>query len=129
MSEQAKVKGRCPMGCGETLFVGDGGYITCSWHACPHPDAVDLILADGETEHIAEFGPESFTLQHPLRERLDDGLFRCGLHARLAALPAAPVPPGRWRVRMVDGDLLYEPRNAPRAAETAGEQTQRTEIR
>jgi hypothetical protein len=27
MSE--KVMGNCPMGCGDTLFLGSGGYVTC----------------------------------------------------------------------------------------------------
>lgn len=38
MSDQ--LKGQCPMGCGDTLFVGSGGYVTCSWHKCPNPTAV-----------------------------------------------------------------------------------------
>jgi hypothetical protein len=41
-----RVEGRCPMGCGETLFLGDGGYVTCSWHRCPDPGAAhDLLQA------------------------------------------------------------------------------------
>jgi len=35
------VKGRCPMGCGETLFLGAGGHVTCSFIDCPDPAAVD----------------------------------------------------------------------------------------
>ena len=41
-----KVAGRCPMGCGETLFVGNGGHITCSLIGCPKPVAVDALLND-----------------------------------------------------------------------------------
>jgi hypothetical protein len=33
------------MGCGETLFIGDGGHVTCSWHACPNPGTADSLLA------------------------------------------------------------------------------------
>jgi hypothetical protein len=40
------VKGRCPACGSETLFVGDGGYLTCSRIDCPHPDAASQILAE-----------------------------------------------------------------------------------
>lgn len=39
-----KVSGRCPMGCGETLFVGNGGHVTCSLIGCPKPWAADALL-------------------------------------------------------------------------------------
>jgi hypothetical protein len=39
-----KVQGICPMGCGETLFLGDGGYVTCSWMECPDPAAPSEML-------------------------------------------------------------------------------------
>lgn len=39
------VKGICPRGCGPTLFLGDGGYVTCGWHACPEPDAASTRLS------------------------------------------------------------------------------------
>lgn len=38
------VRGKCPRGCGSTLFLGDGGYVTCSWFACPEPDAASTVL-------------------------------------------------------------------------------------
>lgn len=38
------VKGCCPMGCGETLFLGKGGYVTCGYLPCPNPTlAADLM--------------------------------------------------------------------------------------
>lgn len=91
------VRGNCPMGCGQTLFLGDGGHITCSKADCPRPSAVDELLHDRETEHIVELGETSFTVRHPLRERLDDALMECGLHSRIAAGSGPPVPPGRYR--------------------------------
>lgn len=39
-----KVAGKCPMGCGETLFLGDGGHVTCSFNKCPNPGMVDEML-------------------------------------------------------------------------------------
>jgi hypothetical protein len=41
-----KVVGYCPMGCGETLFLSEGGYVTCSWHACLAPDRASGVLRD-----------------------------------------------------------------------------------
>jgi Family of unknown function (DUF6085) len=43
-----RVKGRCPMGCGETLFLGIGGFVTCSYVHCPNPGA-----ASDQLEHQA----------------------------------------------------------------------------
>lgn len=40
----ADVQGRCPA-CGwTTLFLGDGGYVTCSRADCPQPDAASTLL-------------------------------------------------------------------------------------
>jgi hypothetical protein len=91
------VQGYCPMGCGRTLFLADGGYVTCSYLHCPRRDAVVDLLADGESEHIAVFGEATFTIRHPLRERLDDALMDCVLHEYCEALDGPPVQPGRYR--------------------------------
>jgi hypothetical protein len=90
------------MGCGETLFVGGGGYITCSLIGCPKPGAVSQLLGDWETEHIVVVGEEGFSIQHPLRERLDGELFDCGLHEHMRSLPGPPAQPGRYRARRAD---------------------------
>jgi len=95
----AKVAGRCPMGCGETLFLGAGGYVTCSLDVCPRPDAATDILADGEAHHIVKIETKAFAVQHPLRERLDGELFDCSLHGWLTALSGPPKVLGTYRVR------------------------------
>lgn len=93
------IAGYCPMGCGRTLFVGEGGYVTCSLIGCPRPDAVADILADRETEHVVKFDADTFTVRHPLRERLDDALMTCDLHEYIAGLPGPPIRPGQYRAR------------------------------
>ena len=41
-----QVQGRCPA-CGtKGLFLGDGGYVTCSLIGCPQPDAATEVIAD-----------------------------------------------------------------------------------
>jgi hypothetical protein len=77
--------------------------------AAVRPHIVAEILADHETEHIADFGPDTFSLQHPLRERLEGSLFDCDLHERLSAAGCAPHPPGRYRVTYVDNLWGFEP--------------------
>lgn len=104
----SQVRGHCPMGCGETLFVASGGYLTCSWHKCPNPTAVADLLEHRETEHIVDLGPTGFTIKHPLRERLEGDLFECGLHARIAALDGPSRQSGRYRVTVfADGGWAW----------------------
>ena len=103
-NDHARIAGYCPMGCGQTLFRGaGGGHITCSYLSCPRPTAVDELLDDVETQHVVLLGPETFTIRHPLQERLDDALMDCGLHHHIANASGPPARPGRYRVRW-DGD-------------------------
>jgi len=92
------VRGFCPMGCGETLFLGSGGYVTCSLIGCPRPDAVSTLLDDRETDHVVHLKERTFTVRHPLRERLNDALMRCDLDTYLIALNGPPGLPARYRV-------------------------------
>lgn len=95
-----EVAGYCPMGCGQTLTLDTRGHVTCSGATCPRPDAADELLTDPETEHIVELGAFNFSVQHPLRERLDGDLLQCTLHSWIADQPHPPEPPGnRYRVR------------------------------
>lgn len=91
------VYGFCPMGCGETLFV-DGGHIKCCNLQCPRDTAVDEILAEPETGHLAKMTRRDFSLVHPLSERLDHQLLNCELNQYLTELGGPPVEPGFYRV-------------------------------
>lgn len=44
------VVGYCPACGGSSLFLGDGGYVTCSRSDCPNPAAASDILDDRETQ-------------------------------------------------------------------------------
>lgn len=90
------IEGNCPMGCGSTLFIANGGYITCSFTTCPDPSRAADLLADRETEHIVKFTDDGFTVQHPLREHHEE-LMNCDLHVKLANLDTPPVKPGMYR--------------------------------
>lgn len=92
------VAGFCPMGCGQTLFLGAGGHVTCSLIGCPRPTAADELLGDTETEHIVMLGADEFTVRHPLRERLDDALLDCQLHSDIRYMSGPPRQLGRYRV-------------------------------
>jgi len=105
VSAYQPVKGRCPMGCGETLFLGDGGYVTCSFLKCPEPDAVSTILEERETGHTATVSAAGITVRHPLKERLGTALADCTVLAQLLGLPG-PLPDwGTYRIRKPDGAL------------------------
>lgn len=97
MPDDRAVQGYCPFGCGRTLFLADGGYVTCSYLHCPRRDAVSDLLADSETEHIVLFEAATFSIRHPLRERHDDEFMTCALHEHCKALDGPPVQPGRYR--------------------------------
>lgn len=103
MSSYPTVQGCCPLGCGPTLFLFPDGVVACGAPACPEPDAVTSILADQETHHVVVIGAVSFTVRHPLRERLRDELMSCDLHEWLSCLDGPPQPPGRYRVRRAAG--------------------------
>jgi len=47
-----QITGYCPSCGGDSLFLADGGHITCSRLDCREPDAADRILGDRETQHI-----------------------------------------------------------------------------
>ena len=49
MSLAERVVGVCPLGCGRTLFLGDGGYVTCSWVRCPNRAAASELLEQAAT--------------------------------------------------------------------------------
>jgi hypothetical protein len=54
-------------------------------------------------------GPKTFTVRHPLRERLDDALMECALHDMTAGLDGPPRRPGRYRVTVAGGGWSWEP--------------------
>jgi hypothetical protein len=97
--QRPKVQGYCPMGCGQTLYLNtEAEAITCSNDDCPSPVAIDVLLENPETEHIVDLQRSTFSVQHPMRERLYGALFNCELHGYLTGLPGPPAEPGRYRV-------------------------------
>lgn len=100
-----RVTGYCPMGCGETLEIVVAApldRVLCGASGCPRPTAMEEIMADPQTEHIVGFDDNGFAIQHPLRERLEGGLFACSFHAWLRLQDGPPVKPGRYRARQQD---------------------------
>ena len=87
------------MSCGEVLILGEAGQVQCTNPGCPRPLAVCELLADPEAEHVVILTRTGFTIRHPLRERLDDELMRCPLHAYLAGGGWRPGSPGLYRAR------------------------------
>lgn len=103
----SEINGFCPMGCGWTLASNEDGNVICLHANCPRPTAVGEILGHKETEHVVRFLATSFTVRHPLRERLDDELMECPLGAHLASLSGPPVRPGTYRAVQCGGDWSW----------------------
>lgn len=114
MTQIRDVAGYCPMGCGQALHLMPSGMIRCMGPGCPEPDAVTRILNDPETEHVVWFEETTFTLMHPLRERLagEDArtaLAACALNEHIRSMDGPPVAPGRYRALAgADGGWEWE---------------------
>lgn len=114
-----RINGRCPMGCGDTLAVqlpenlaalATPVDITCEDPNCRNPKAVTVILRDDSPgEHIVELYDETFSIQHPLEERIYGSLFNCGMHAWLQEQSEPPQPTGRYRVRFGASSITWLP--------------------
>lgn len=116
-SGAARVRGHCPMGCGETLVLSDerfyqpvapAGTICCTAPNCPEPFAVDEILRDQEVDHLVTLDEVGWNARHPLRERLRGQLLTCGIGQAVAeylevALLQEPEP-GVFRFKRLDDD-------------------------
>lgn len=112
-----KVQGFCPMGCGQTLFLGAGGHITCSWAHCPDPGALDTIANEAVTEHIIHIRALDFTIRHPLRDRVGRNLELCGFHEWLSSLDAPPMPPGTYLVAPSSDGWTWTPHPTPQVSQ------------
>lgn len=102
----------CPA-CGQaTLWftaTPDGLSLLCRGSDCPQANALHMLLADEHTkDHLVEITESSFSVQHPIVERIHGALFNCALHAWLTAQSGPPGPPGRYWVSEKDGAALGE---------------------
>jgi hypothetical protein len=103
-----RVHGYCPMGCGESLLVDPDGRVVCCAADCPRSDAVAVLLAEVEAEHLVLVEQDGYTVQHPLRERLEGALFRCSVFAEASeGARQRRAEPGTYRVQHGPGEALY----------------------
>ena len=82
-------------------------YIAAAERAAIAEDAAAVALAvlidiTGGPYHVVQADGDTFTLQHPLSERLTGDLFDCEIHTRIAA--GEPLDKGRYRVVENDSD-------------------------
>lgn len=63
------VQGRCPACGGTSLFLGEGGHVTCSRIDCPAADAADVLLHGSESAFPARC--PSVEIRNALSEVLD----------------------------------------------------------
>lgn len=98
----------CPMGCGATLHAStSSGLIACLNPGCPDRAAARKILSNPEHLDVVLVGPDSWTVLHPLRERLGD-LFTCPVlaacQAQLEGIP--PEGDGYYRAHLDEAGKL-----------------------
>lgn len=94
-----RVRGYCPMGCGQTLRLNSAGVIVCLVSGCSRPTAVsDLLLMREVIEHRVTLTPDDFQIVHPLRERFGDEIGRCQADQYLLSFAGPPVPPGVYQL-------------------------------
>lgn len=106
-----RVRGYCPMGCGETLRLDVTGVIVCQTPACPLPHAVAKLLQMREAiEHRVTLEVGTFQVVHPLRERFGDEIGRCRLDEWLKGRVSPPKPPGVYLAeQQSDGVWVFTP--------------------
>lgn len=61
-----RIKGNCPACCRASLFLGTGGYPTCSNYECPEPDAATTVLEQYANE--AHPPSHSWKVESPRRD-------------------------------------------------------------
>jgi Family of unknown function (DUF6085) len=66
-----KIVGVCPMGCGETLFLGAAGHITCSYAGCPDPTAAGGLLSQAASAQRTEEAVTSASERFKVEAELD----------------------------------------------------------
>ncbi|MFF2274191.1 DUF6085 family protein [Agromyces sp. NPDC058136] len=74
-----------------------------------HVDAIaalnGVVEATGGPDHIVRsYDDGTFTLQHPVTERLAGTLFDCAVHRELT-ITGGPTNPGTYRITRADGDF------------------------
>lgn len=52
MNCQQRISNRCPACGNQTLFIAEGGWLTCSWLKCPNPCAIGDIAEDYRAKEI-----------------------------------------------------------------------------
>lgn len=119
-----QMKGFCP-NCGQRTLVAKWGMVgeaelACTNLGCDDLAAASKIIGECETEHIVMCFEETYTIKHPLRERINDELYDCTIAAAfrdewgppregpgLYRVTPMPVDPDSMSYRS-GGGLIYE---------------------
>lgn len=122
VSRWPKVQGRCPA-CGrDSLFLGSGGYVTCSIIGCSKPDAATDVLSRIPAPHVESNGPEhGHTFEVSVRSRGASTVIGSGIYSDAnwwgdplvmrvrawnladALAMASQIPFGEWKWPSEDG--------------------------
>lgn len=94
--------------CGHTIYLTLDGQLVCGNGSCPDRLAAHKLLHEPERDHVATVEDGRFNLKHPLRERINDDLLSCSIHARLSKLRALPSTSGAYRITEHGDQLRVE---------------------
>jgi hypothetical protein len=95
-----RVVGRCPSCLNETLFLGAGGHVTCSWVECNEPVAASRLL-----QNVRERAAAIMEELAPLPEKTADEL---AAEARARFAQPHPAPNAVNHPAHYGGDGTYE---------------------
>lgn len=121
------VRAKCPMGCGEMIFVGEGGHLTCSYVDCPDPAAIDRLVCgeDATADSLVRALTERCVCEHGRWAHADRSgrCFATGCPCQ-AFVPSgeSPIAPEGVQLanRFIEGAQLLE-----QAGEGKGEKARR----
>jgi Family of unknown function (DUF6085) len=92
----------CPA-CTDPVGVNRLGKLVCRNAGCSRPTAAEEILSETELGHIIDIGDISWSMKHPLVERIRDELLKCDFIQYMKNTGGPPQPPGRYRVTETAG--------------------------
>jgi hypothetical protein len=96
----------CPMCSERKLHILVSGVIRCLNRKCPRPMGAQEILDGDPGADIVQIDEGGFSILHPLRERIDGGLFDCPVNKAILAMAEPPAPPGRYRAALGEDRAL-----------------------
>jgi hypothetical protein len=100
----------CPA-CGTGYLRVTANRILCAYGDCPRPAAAAELLSEQQgTDHIVVLHPGSYSVKHPLIERLDDALLHCWLGRQVDEFGEQWLADSRYETGVLESGVPYRMR-------------------